>query len=112
MGHALSAAAPRGRRKALREPGPLVASKTAVSKRRVFRELLSATGGFAIGGLTEVRVTESPLRGILPPPRSAHVAGDGRALAWFGDGRACVVHPTLADLCSVHGVEVEATLAA
>jgi hypothetical protein len=76
------------------------------------RELLAAAGGFAIGGLTEIRVTESPVRGILPPPLSAHVAADGRALAWFGDERACVVHPTLGELCSLHGVEVEATLAA
>ena len=81
--------------------------------RRVgFRELIGAAGGFGCGGLAEVRVTRSPAKGLLPPPLSALVAGDGRALAWFGEGRACIVHPTLAELCHMHGVEIEATLAA
>jgi hypothetical protein len=77
-----------------------------------FRELLGASGGFDFGGFAEVRLTRSCMKGSLPPPLSAHVGRDGRALAWFGEGRACVVHPTLAELCSMHGVEVEATLAA
>jgi hypothetical protein len=88
-------------------------SKSASLDRRVgFRELLGAAGGFDFGAFAEVRVTQRAAKGVLPPPLSAHVGSDGRALAWFGQGRACVVHPTLAELCRMHGVEVEATLAA
>lgn len=102
----------------LRAAGPLVALTGSVSSRALldrrvgFRELLGAAGGFACGGLAEVRLTKSPAKGLLPPPLSALVACDGRALAWFGEGRACIVHPTLAELCHMHGVDVEATLAA
>jgi hypothetical protein len=89
-----------------------VTSRASLERRVGYRELLGAAGGLGFAGVSEVRVTRSRTPGTLPAPLSAHVAGDGRALAWFGAERACIVHPTLAELCRMHGVEVEATLAA
>ncbi|HTA88826.1 MAG TPA: hypothetical protein VK745_04600 [Polyangiaceae bacterium] len=42
--------------------------------------------------------------GALPPPRLVFLLDDGRALAWFGEARPYVVHPSFADLCAMHGL--------
>jgi hypothetical protein len=77
-----------------------------------FPELLHAVGGFGLGALSRASFVRSRSPGILPPPRSVFVADDGRALAWLGQGRPCVVHSSLDELCLMHGIETEATLAA
>lgn len=77
-----------------------------------FPELLHAIGGFGLGALSRASFERAPSPGVLPPPRSVFVADDGRALAWLGQGRPCVVHPSLDELCLMHGIETEATLAA
>ena len=40
----------------------------------------------------------------LPSPRWIFILDDGRALAWFGEGRPYVLHPSLVDLCEMHGL--------
>lgn len=37
-------------------------------------------------------------------PRAAFLLDDGRALAWFGERRPYIVHPSFADLCAMHGL--------
>jgi hypothetical protein len=59
-----------------------------------------------------VRLMRAGPAGVLPAPGAAFVTDDGRALAWFGDGRPCVVHPTLDELCRMHGVTTDVTRAA
>jgi hypothetical protein len=41
--------------------------------------------------------------GALPAPSWVFILDDGRALAWFREGRPYVVHPTVTDLCDMHG---------
>jgi hypothetical protein len=100
------------------ELGPLVASLVRMPPRFDHdgtggrTRLFKAASGFGFRALRPARVTLAVVPGILAPPVAAYVADDGRALAWFGDGRPCIVHPTLADLCRMHGVEAQATLAA
>ena len=77
-----------------------------------FPELLHAVGGLGLGALSRASFAPARSPGVLPPPRSVFVADDGRALAWLGQGRPCVVHPSLDELCLMHGIETEATLAA
>jgi hypothetical protein len=43
-------------------------------------------------------------RGALSPPRLVFLLDDGRALAWFGEARPYVVHPSFGDLCDMHGL--------
>ncbi|HEX6273789.1 MAG TPA: hypothetical protein VFZ53_12155 [Polyangiaceae bacterium] len=77
------------------------------------RRLLVGSGcGMRARALVAVRLEPASLPGSLAAPGAAFVTDDGRALAWFGDGRPCIVHPSLRELCRLHGVEVEATLAA
>ena len=48
---------------------------------------------------------DRPVRaGALPSPRWIFILDDGRALAWLGEGRPYVVHPSLVDLCEMHGL--------
>jgi hypothetical protein len=77
-----------------------------------FPELLHAVGGFRLGALARASFAPARTPGVLPAPRSVFVADDGRALAWLGEGRPSVVHPSLDELCLMHGIEMEATLAA
>ena len=101
-----------------RRAGPVVAVTLLVSQSKdlaslpALRALLASPGGLRLGTLVVTPVTRARRAGVLPPPRAAYVTEDGRALAWFGEGRPCVVHPTLAELCRLHGVETEASLAA
>jgi hypothetical protein len=73
---------------------------------------LSARSGLGFRAVTVARVIPAGLPGVLPPPYSVYVAEDGRALACFDDGRPCVVHPSFAELCRMHGVEAKEALAA
>ena len=77
-----------------------------------FQELLHAAGGFGLGALVRASFAPASSPGVLPAPRSVFVARDGRALAWLGEGRPSVVHPSLDELCVMHGIDVEETLAA
>jgi hypothetical protein len=77
-----------------------------------FPELLHAAGGFGLGALSRASFARARSPGALPAPRSVFIADDGRALAWLGEGRPCVVHPSLDELCLMHGIETEETLAA
>jgi hypothetical protein len=76
------------------------------------RLLVGSGGGMRARALVAVRLGQARLPGSLPAPGAVFVTDDGRALAWFGDGRACIVHPSLDELCRLHGVELDATLAA
>jgi hypothetical protein len=42
--------------------------------------------------------------GALASPRWVFILDDGRALAWFGESRPYVVHPSFIDLCHMHGL--------
>jgi hypothetical protein len=104
-----------------REPaslGPLVAFVVPMSSRFDLEatagraRLFATAGGFRFGELRAARVTLARSPGVLAPPVAVYVAGDGRALAWFGQERPCVLHPTLAELCRMHGVETQSSLAA
>jgi hypothetical protein len=76
------------------------------------RLLVGSGGGMGARALVAVRLGQTRLPSTLPAPGAAFVTDDGRALAWFGDGRPCIVHPSLPELCRLHGVELESTLAA
>jgi hypothetical protein len=51
-----------------------------------------------------VRVETTARVGALLPPRLVFLLDDGRALAWFGEARPYVVHPSFGDLCDMHGL--------
>ena len=38
----------------------------------------------------------------LQAPRWVFILDDGRALAWFGEERPYIVHPSFSDLCEMH----------
>jgi hypothetical protein len=40
----------------------------------------------------------------LASPHWVFILDDGRALAWFGENRPYVVHPSFDDLCEMHGL--------
>jgi hypothetical protein len=52
----------------------------------------------------DVRVELAAASGALSPPRLVFLLDDGRALAWFGEARPYVVHPSFGDLCDMHGL--------
>jgi hypothetical protein len=41
---------------------------------------------------------------VLPAPSLVLVGADGRAVAWYRDGRPFVLHPSLVDLMGMHGL--------
>jgi hypothetical protein len=55
-------------------------------------------------GFRAMRLDLCARAGALPPPRLAFILDDGRALAWFGQGRPYVVHPSFSDLRELHGL--------
>lgn len=71
--------------------------RATVSLRKQLRVLRTAS-------LRCVRVALSAGVAPLPPPRLVFFLDDGRALAWFGEARPYVVHPSFADLCAMHGL--------
>jgi hypothetical protein len=42
--------------------------------------------------------------GASASPSWVFILDDGRALAWFGENRLYVVHPSFTDLCEMHGL--------
>jgi len=56
-------------------------------------------------GFRGMKLDLSTPPGAFPAPRWVFVLDDGRALAWFGEARPYVVHPSFADLCHMHGLQ-------
>jgi len=52
-----------------------------------------------------MKVDSTTGAGPLPPPHFVFFLDDGRALAWLDETHPYVVHPSFADLCSMHGLE-------
>jgi len=49
-----------------------------------------------------IKLALSAPAGAFPAPSWAFIPDDGRALAWFGEGRPYIVHPNFTDLCDLH----------
>lgn len=52
----------------------------------------------------ELPLTAAARAAALPPPRFVFLLDDGRALAWLGEDRPYLVHPSFEDLCAMHGL--------
>jgi hypothetical protein len=42
--------------------------------------------------------------GAFSLPSWVFILDDGRALAWFGENRPYILHPSFTDLCEMHGL--------
>jgi hypothetical protein len=51
-----------------------------------------------------MKVDPTTAVGPLPAPHFVFFLDDGRALAWLDETHPYVVHPSFADLCTMHGL--------